>query len=184
MEIEIDYQKYRWFFTSSGLLVIGGKSAVQNEEVIKLAKQDDVILHTSDPGSPFCVIKDEIEETNEDVREAAVFCASLSKAWKSKKQIAEVEIFRKNQVYKTKNMALGTFGIKGTVEKTKVELKLYLDFQEGKLRAVPFETKVALITPGSLSKEKAAEAISAKLEIPAAEVMSALPSEGINIKWL
>jgi len=181
---EIEYTKFRWFFTSSGLLVIGGKSAAQNEEIMKIAKMDDVMLHTSDPGSPFCVVKDNIEETGKDVQEAAVFCASLSKAWKSKKKSAEVDIFRKDQVYKTKSMAKGTFGVKGDVERIKVELKLYLDFQEGRLRSVPFETDIALLTPGLLSKEKAADAISKRLEVPIEEVMSALPSEGISIKWL
>jgi len=181
---EADYKKFRWFFTSSGLLVIGGKSADQNEEIIKLAKQDDVILHTSDPGSPFCVIKDEIEETDKDVQEAAVFCASLSKSWKQKKKQVSVDVFRKDQMYKTKGMAKGTFGIKGGTEKIKAELILYLDFQEGKLRTVPFETDIALIIPGIMTKEQAALAISKKLELPFEEAMAALPSEGISIKWL
>ena len=34
MAKEIDYKKFRWFFTSSGLLVVGGKSAEQNEAVV------------------------------------------------------------------------------------------------------------------------------------------------------
>ena len=179
----IDYQKYRWFYTSSGMLVIGGKSAEQNEEIVKLARQNDVMLHTADPGSPFCIIIDEVEETEQDIREAAIFCACLSKAWKQKKKQVAVDIFRKEQVYKDKRMAKGTFGIKGNAEKIKVELKLYLNFQEGKLRAVPFETDIASITSGDLSKEKAAEIISKKLEIKKEEVLSALPSDGINIKW-
>ena len=33
--MEKDYKKYRWFFTSSDNLVIGGKSAEQNEEIMK-----------------------------------------------------------------------------------------------------------------------------------------------------
>ena len=44
MVAEINYQKFRWFYTSSGILVIGGKSAEQNEEIIKQAKDDDLIL--------------------------------------------------------------------------------------------------------------------------------------------
>jgi hypothetical protein len=182
--VNIEYTKYRWFFTSSGLLVIGGKSADQNEEIVKLAKQDNAMLHTSDPGSPFCIIIDDVEETDKDIKEAAIFCASLSKDWKKKKKQIEVDVFRKEQVYKTKGMAKGTFGVKGNVKTIKVEPKLYLTFQEGKLRSVPFETDIALITPGELSKEKASELISKKLAIPRDEVMSALPSEGINLKWL
>ena len=182
--INIEYTKFRWFFTSSGLLVIGGKSAEQNEEIVRLARPRDVMLHTSAPGSPFCIIFDEIEENEKDIKEAAIFCAALSKDWKLKKKQIPVDVFAKNQVYKTKGMARGTFGVKGKTEKIKVEPKLHLTFQEGKLRAVPFETDVAMISPGQLRKEQAALLISKKLEIPIEEVMSALPADGIELKWL
>ena len=33
--IKVEYEKYRWFFTSSDKLVIGGKSSKQNEEIMK-----------------------------------------------------------------------------------------------------------------------------------------------------
>jgi hypothetical protein len=181
--ISMDYTKFRWFFTSSGLLVIGGKSAEQNEEIVKITKPNSVMLHTSSPGSPFCIIFD-TDEGEKDIKEAAIFCAALSKDWKLKKKSIVVDIFRKIQVYKTKSMAKGTFGIKGKTEKISVIPKLYLAFQEGKLRAVPFETDIAEITPGKLSKEESAEIIRKKLGIPKDEIMSALPSEGIELKWL
>lgn len=184
MSREIDYQKFRWFFTSSGLLVIGGKSAEQNEEVVKLAKGDDVVLHTEEPGSPFCVLIDEIEETEKDIEEAAVFCASLSQQWKKKKAQIEVSIFRKEQMNKGRGMKKGTFGVKGAEQKIKITPKLYLMFQEGKLRCVPFETNIALITPGDMKKEEAAEVISKRLQIKKEEVLSALPPDKIGIKWL
>ena len=178
-----DYKKYRWFYTSSGTLVIGGKSDSQNEEVIKAAKFGDVIMHTKAPGSPFCVIKEMIEETSKDIKEAAIFCACFSQAWKKKGKQIEVHIFRKEQVEKKKSMKTGTFGIKGKCEIIKIEPKLYLAFQEGVLRAVPFESDIAVIMPGEMKKEQAALMISKKLEIRADEVMSALPADGIAIKW-
>lgn len=184
MAKEIDFKKFRWFFTSSGLLVIGGKSAVQNEAVVKQAKTDDVILHTKDPGSPFCVLIDEIEETPQDIQEAAIFCASLSQAWKKKKTKIDVHIFRKEQIKKTKSMKKGTFGVKGVEQKITVEPVLYLTYQEGKLRCVPFKTDIAKIIPGDLSKQKAAEAISSKMQLPLDEVLSALPPDKIGVKWL
>ncbi|MFC1685933.1 NFACT RNA binding domain-containing protein [Nanoarchaeota archaeon] len=184
MAKEIDYKKFRWFFTSSGLLVVGGKSAEQNEQLIKLTKPNDVVLHTKDPGSPFCVIIDEIEETPADVQEAAIFCASLSQAWKKKKNLIEVNIFRREQMNKTKSMKKGTFGVKGGEQKIKVVPKLYLTFQENKLRCVPFECDIAEITPGDLSKVKAAEAIAKRMRIPLDEVLSTLPPDKIGLKWL
>jgi len=184
MAIVEDYQKYRWCFTSSGTLVIGGKSDSQNEEVVKEARANEVVLHTKSPGSPFCVIKEFIEETAEEIKEAAVFCACFSQAWKKGKGAIEVHIFTKGQINKSSSMKKGTFGINGNIKKIKVEPKLYLDFQEGKLRAVPFETDVAIIKPGKLKKEEAARIISKKLEVPMEEVMSALPADGIDIKWI
>ena len=48
------YEKFRWFFTSGGKLVIGGKSAEQNEEVLKAhLDRDDLIMHTKQAGSLF-----------------------------------------------------------------------------------------------------------------------------------
>ena len=181
---EINYQKFRWFYTSSGVLVIGGKSADQNEEVVKLAKPNDIVLHTEDPGSPFCVVVDDIEETENDIKEAAVFCASLSQSWKKNPKHISVSIFRKEQMKKAKSMKKGTFSVEGAEQKVKVEPKLYLDFQEGKLRCVPFETDIAMITPGEMKKEDAAEMVSKKLKISIDEVLSALPPDKIDVKWL
>jgi hypothetical protein len=181
--MEIDYQKFRWFFTSSGTLVIGGKSEEQNEAIVRMAKPYQAVLHTKSPGSPFCVVMDNLEK-KEDIQEAAIFCACFSQQWKkSKGKPIEVDIFRKEQMYKDKSMKTGTFGIKGAVEKIKANPKLYLEFQEGKLRSVPFETEIAMIIPGQMSKSQAAEIIRKKLELPLDEIMSSLPSDGISIKW-
>ena len=51
------YERYRWFVTSSDKVVIGGKSSAQNEQIMRQVKPDDVIMHTSTPGSPFCIIR-------------------------------------------------------------------------------------------------------------------------------
>ena len=179
----MEYKKFRWFFTSSGLLVIGGKSAESNEELIKLAEKDSVIMHTESPGSPFCLITDE-NPSDKDLKETAIFCACLSKAWKAKKKYAEVHMFSGSQVYKSKGMNLGTFGVEGKTRSFKVELKLYLALQEGKLRSVPFETDIAMLVPGKMKKEEAAEEISDKLKVKKEEALSALPSDNIDIKWL
>lgn len=178
----IDYTRFRWFFTSSGALVIGGKSAESNEEAIRLAKKDSIVMHTEQPGSPFCLIIDE-DANEKDLEETAVFCASLSKAWKAGKKSAEVHIFAGSQVYKAKGMKKGTFGVEGRAKSLKAELKLYLAFQEGKLRAVPFKTELAELTPGSMKKEQAAEEIAKKLKVKKEEALSALPSDNMEIKW-
>ena len=88
-------------------------------------------------------------------------------------------------------MKTGTFGIMGSVHKKKAELKLVLDMQKGKLRAVPpsaAKKKLATLTPGNLDKEEAVKRILKIIKdkhgypITKDEVMSAIPSGNINVR--
>ncbi|MFH1439188.1 MAG: NFACT RNA binding domain-containing protein [Candidatus Woesearchaeota archaeon] len=52
------YEKFRWFISSEGFLVIGGRDATTNEIVIKkFTDKDDIVFHTDMSGSPFFVVK-------------------------------------------------------------------------------------------------------------------------------
>jgi len=104
-----DSTKFRRFITSSGKLVLAGKSAEQNENVIKQAGKEEIIIHTREAGSPFCNIKETAEK--EDIREAAVFCARYSRDWKLNQKDVEVHIFKGKDIYKSKEMKTGTFGV-------------------------------------------------------------------------
>jgi len=187
--MEKDFKKYRWFFTSSGKLVIGGKSSSQNEEIVKSADKNDIILHTSSPGSPFCIIK---EPTKEDIEETAIFDACFSQEWKRGKKKSEVHIFSKIKIIKNKEMKEGTFGIVGSPKKINVELKLALVIQEGKLRAVPLKTAgkegMLILAPGKIEKEAATEKILSLLKekfnivVSKDDVLSAIPSGGFDIR--
>jgi len=101
---------FRHFNTSAGKLVLCGKSAEQNEEVVKFALADEYVLHTAKPGSPFCVIKG--KATPSDIKETAVFCASKSQAWRGSKSDVVVHYFKGSNVFKENEMAVGTFGVK------------------------------------------------------------------------
>jgi hypothetical protein len=186
MKIE-KYEKYRWFVTSSNKIVIGGKSSEQNEEVMEKANPEDTVLHTSSPGSPFCIIEN---PTKKDIQETAIFCGCFSQDWKRKKKKADIDVFKRKQAYKTKGMKKGTFGVKGKIGKEKVPLKLALTKQKNKLKAVPksaAKNKIFLeIEPGKLKKDEAIIKVYLVLEknnIKASqeEIMQALPSDGIKI---
>jgi len=110
MNTEKEYKKYRLFHTLSGKLVICGKNAEQNESVVKLADNNEWILHTKAAGSPFCVIKDESD--SKDLKETANICAKYSRDWKKNKKDVEVHAFRGKEIFKEKNMPIGTFGVK------------------------------------------------------------------------
>jgi hypothetical protein len=169
--------KYRWFYTSGNKLVLAGKNAEQNEQIIKEAKPENIILHTKDPGSPFCIISGKANE--QDVKEAAVFCACFSQGWKKRKKEMEVHIFKGEQMTKGKDMKAGTFGVIGKVQKTKAKLELWLGIQKNRLRAAPktcFKKPLIKISPGSITKEKAAEIIKRRLD----EMKIRLKEENIN----
>lgn len=102
--------KFREYKTSSGKLVLAGKSAENNEQLIKQAQKDEIVLHTKKPGSPFVNIKGKASE--KDIKEAAVFCARYSQDWRDNKQDVIVHYFKGKDIYKKKGMKLGTFGVK------------------------------------------------------------------------
>jgi predicted ribosome quality control (RQC) complex YloA/Tae2 family protein len=103
--------KFREFETSSAKFVLAGKDAASNEELInKEVEKDETVLHTGAPGSPFVNIKG--KATLKDIKEAAVFCALKSQDWRNNKKDVVVHIFTGADIYKRKDMKLGTFGVK------------------------------------------------------------------------
>lgn len=128
------YEKFRWFVTSEGFLVIGGRDATSNEIVIKKhTSEGDVVFHTDMAGSPFVIIKrkvvDEVKDLlgddfsqadtigEESLIEAASFCFAHSKAWKAGMQTAAVFYVNPDQVTKEAQsgeyLAKGSFMIRG-----------------------------------------------------------------------
>src|SRR3989344_9389649 len=97
-----DYKKYRWFFTKSDKLVYGGKSAEQNEEVVRnllKEKKNYIMMHTRIPGSPFSVIKENPGKVNEsDLKESAVWTACFSRAWRSGLRKTQIDMFLTEQL--------------------------------------------------------------------------------------
>jgi len=114
------FDKFHWFVTSAGLLVIAGRDAVTNEEVIKkYAQPDEIVLHTDMSGSPFAIIKkQEAKEISEnDIKEAADFILAYSRAWKKGFGSADIFYVTPEQVTKTANpgehLPKGAFMIRG-----------------------------------------------------------------------
>jgi len=191
--IKREYEKFRWFFTSAGKLVIAGKSAEQNEEIIKkYLDKEDVVMHTKEPGSPFTIIKTGKTKgkisgiSRDDLIEAAIFCACFSKQWKKKKKEAEVHIFMPEQIVKEKSQKKGTFSVLGKTRKAYPKLRLLLTIQKGKLRAVPFAKKsFCTLFPGKLSKEKSTKKIFDMLgkKFSKEEITRALPAGGFKLQF-
>lgn len=193
MPIEFkEYQKYKWFFTSTGKLVVGGKSSLQNDELLKnlkRLKEDFVVMHTSTPGSPFSVILGPIKSISPtELEEVAIFTGCFSRAWRESKKLAQIDIFTLSQLYKSKIMKSGTWGVNGAIQRKVVELSLVLTMQEGKLRAVPEKTvkkKAVLlkVKPGNIDKQKMLPKFHILLPdgVTTEAILSALPAGGVSI---
>ena len=189
-----DYEKYRWFYTSSGKLVVGGKNAEQNEILLKELKvegEERIMMHTTDPGSPFtAIIFDPKLVKESDIKECAIFTGSFSRAWRSKKKRVSIDIFTLSQLYKSGLMKSGTWGVKGEIRRISVNLELVLTKQNNKLRAVPQLTSksrkdiLLTIIPGKSDKDLILPKLQIALPIYCSqeELLNALPSGGIKIK--
>lgn len=78
------FERYRWFFTSDGLLAIGGRDSSSNSAIIRkhLAKSDKV-FHAEVFGSPFFILKDVPEQIPFDsLNEVAHATVCFSRAWR------------------------------------------------------------------------------------------------------
>ncbi len=104
--------------TSSGKIALGGKNEKNNEELINQTKENEIVLHTEKPGSPFINIKG--NANIKDIKEAAIFCASKSQDWKKNKNDVIVNYFEGKDIYKEKSMKTGTFGVRN---KKKIKIK-------------------------------------------------------------
>jgi len=121
---------FRKFVTSSGLEVFGGRDSANNDELVFGAKPNDVLIHTVEPGSPFVNVGSEASKN--DIREAAVFCAKFSQAWRDSKRDVVVNVFLRKDMVKDKKMKEGTWGV-GKSEKLRVRKSDILEFEK-KLR--------------------------------------------------
>ena len=77
------YERYRWFFTSDGLLAIGGRDASSNSSVIrKHLEKGDRVFHAEIVGSPFFLLKNSSDNTVTSVMETAHATVCFSRAWR------------------------------------------------------------------------------------------------------
>jgi len=106
----MESKKFREMITSSGKLVLSGKDAKNNEELIAQVEPNEDVFHTAKPGSPFVNIK--AKSNIKDRKEAAIFCAKHSQDWRDNQKDVIVHYFKGKDIYKAKLMKLGTFGIR------------------------------------------------------------------------
>ncbi len=77
------YEKFRWFESSEGFMVLGGRDARSNENLAKKhMSPNDIFLHASIHGAPYTIIKVQDRAPGEKtLDEAAQFAVTFSRAW-------------------------------------------------------------------------------------------------------
>ncbi len=77
------YEKFRWFISSDGFLVLGGRDVKSNENLAKRQMgANDVFLHAAIHGAPYTIIKVPDDPPSEQtLKEAAQFAVTFSRAW-------------------------------------------------------------------------------------------------------
>lgn len=80
------FEKYHWTHTTNNFLVIAGKDARTNEEIVRKRLTDrDLYFHASIQGAPHAVLLVDSaagEPTEEDIMDAAMVAGAYSRAWK------------------------------------------------------------------------------------------------------
>ena len=174
------FEKLRWFISSDGFLVIGGRDANSNEIVVKkYMENNDVYFHSDIHGAPSVIIKSQGKEIPETtLNEAASFAASFSSAWTKGFGSQDVYWVHPDQVSKTPQsgefVKKGAFIIRGTRNYIRAATLLIavgiVDYEGERLMAGPLDAvkkytdNYVIIKPGYTKKEALSREIRHRLD--------------------
>jgi predicted ribosome quality control (RQC) complex YloA/Tae2 family protein len=195
------FQKYRWFISSDDFIVIGGKNAIMNEEIVKnIMKKEDIYFHAEVFGAPHCIIKTRDDKgkiravPNTTMLEAAQFAVTFSKAFESGQSTADAYSVKPEQVSKRAptgtSMGTGAFMIYGErnwFKKTALSFALGYNQKESLLMAGPltaikkkcihvFELKQGTIEKNNIAKELQKKFFEKKINCSNSEILALLPN--------
>ena len=173
------FEKLRWFITPDNILVIGGRDANTNEDVVKkYLDNNDIYMHADIHGASSIVVKLEGDELNENtLQQSASFAATFSSAWSKGFSTQDVYWVHPDQVSKTPEsgefVAKGSFIIRGNrnyVRSAKVQIAVgIVDYEGKRIMAGPVESLEAhsnnyiVLKPGYTKKEAIAKKILHKI---------------------
>jgi len=139
------FEKFRWFTSSDGFLVIAGRDATSNEVLIKKhTDNSDIVFHADIVGAPFVVIKTEGKKPSEQcLREAGEFAAAHSRGWREGFGSVDVYWVKPEQLSKAgtsgESVGHGAFVVRGERNWLRgVALKLAVGVITGKNGAIRF----------------------------------------------
>jgi Predicted RNA-binding protein homologous to eukaryotic snRNP len=190
------FERYKWFITSSGKLVIAGRDAHSNDNIVKKhLKEKDVFTHADVHGAPSVILKDGLEATPEDLREACSFALTQSKAWVAALMEGAAFWVYPDQVSKTPNpgefVPRGAFIVRGK-RNYEHHLKMELGIGEiqymgtRKIMCGPVELfekceRYFILNPGRGKSGRKAGELAKEFQVPEEEISRILPPGDVEI---
>lgn len=165
------YERFRWFFSSEGILCVGGRDASSNEQLVKRhALAEDMVVHCDISGSPFFVIKaGDAPVGEETLVEAAVATASYSRGWRLGLGSIEAYAVKGSQLSKEaaagEYLTKGSFVVRGKRRTFTVMPRLAIAFKDGRVIAGPVAAvrrqaeRAVEVVPGTTKTSSAAKEI-------------------------
>ncbi len=195
------YEKLRWFLSSEGVLVIGGRDANTNENIVKkYLEPNDIYLHADIHGATSTAIKLNGAELNDTIlKESGEFAASFSSAWSLGFTSQDVFWVHPDQVSKTPEsgefLPKGSFVIRGHrnyIRGARVKLAIgIVDYEGKRIMVGPIDALEAhcenfvVLKPGFTKKEAIAKKIINKINeddlLTLDDIIRVLPSGKCDI---
>ncbi len=188
------YEKFRWFITSSGFLVIGGRDATTNDIIVKKhTDAHDVVFHTDMAGSPFFIVKTEGKPVDsESLGEVADATCSFSRAFKLGLSASDVFYVKPEQLTKTPRageyLGKGAFVVHGKTNYLPNEINVSIGaLPDGRIMCGPLNAvkkhcaKYLIIKQGSTKPSDIAKKIKKELGGELDEIIRLLPSGTMKI---
>jgi predicted ribosome quality control (RQC) complex YloA/Tae2 family protein len=191
------FENYRWFLTSRGRLVLGGRDAKSNDQVVKRHLGDrERYAHADLHGAPSIVVKEGAEATDEEMREVCQFALCHSKAWSAGAAEGTAYWVLPDQVSKRPEagefVPRGAFIVRGRrnylyhlpLEMVVAEVSI-----EGsrKVMCAPRESVVGserwvVIAPGKTPRGRASSSLAKAFQVPEEEISRILPPGDLEIR--
>jgi predicted ribosome quality control (RQC) complex YloA/Tae2 family protein len=189
------YEKFRWFLSSEGFLVIGGRDATTNEIIIKKhTDKTDIVFHTDMAGSPFFVIKKGGKEPGKaTLQEVANATLCFSRAWKMGLITTPTFWVNPDQVSKEANtgeyVAKGAFIIRGKTNYMNPMPDCAVGvLDDARIMCAPLSAvkahckKYLVLVQGKEKPSDIAKVVKKKLGGELDEIIKSIPSGGMEIK--
>ncbi|MGI0149909.1 MAG: ribosome rescue protein RqcH [Thermoplasmata archaeon] len=191
------FESYRWTLSADGHLILGGRDARTNDQLVKKhLKEGDRYAHADIHGAPSTVIKEGAKASEATLREACEFALAYSKAWSSGLAGGSAYWVLPEQVSKQAEsgefLPRGAFVIRGKrnyfhdlpvrLAIGEVEIEGHRKIMGGPVSAVAARTtRYVVLAPGKEDREAVSKRLAASFAVPIEEIVRAMPPGGVRV---